>query len=90
MVSASGSGTAKRPAALTTMWASCQVPPPPPRASGICGSVSPFSSTCCHRPAGHTPFSADSRSSWVTRSAKSRLTVSARIVRSSFIALNCY
>src|SRR5256884_6015853 len=86
IVSASGSGTACRPAALTTMYASAQVPPAPPRASGTSGSVSPFSSTAVQSASGHMPDSADWRTSRVTRSVKRRVTTSARIARSSFIA----
>ena len=85
MVSASGSGTACRPAARITTNASPQVPPAPPFDSATSGSVRPFSSTACQRAAGHSPRSADSRRSLVTRSVKSRVTTSPRIARSSFI-----
>ena len=60
MVSASGTGAAKRPAAISTTNASFQEPPAPPRASGTCGSVRPFSSSACQSAAGHSPFSAPS------------------------------
>src|SRR5437773_8909317 len=86
IVSGSGSGTACRPAALAMMYASPQVPPAPPRASGTSGSVSPFSSTAVQSASGHMPDSADWRTSRVTRSVKRRVTTSARIARSSFIA----
>ena len=59
MVSATGNGTAKRPAAASTTCASPHSPPAPPWASGIWGRVRPFSSSCCQSAAGHVPFSAD-------------------------------
>src|SRR5499425_2220458 len=80
MVSATGKGTAKRPVAESTSWASAHCPPAPPCASGICGRVSPFSSSCCQRAAGHVPFSADSMSVGVTSAVKSLVQVSARSV----------
>src|SRR5581483_10176051 len=60
IVSASGTGAAKRPAAISTTKASDQEPPAPPRASGTCGRVRPFSSRACQSAAGHWPFSAAS------------------------------
>src|SRR5499425_1995293 len=85
MVSATGKGTAKRPVAERTSWASAHCPPAPPCASGICGRVSPFSSSCCQRAAGHVPFSADSMSVGVTSAVKSLVQVSARSVCVSFM-----
>src|SRR5206468_4312854 len=86
MVSAIGSGTACRPAARATTNASPQLPPAPPFDSGTSGQVNPFSSTACQSAPGQVPVSADSSSSFVTRSVKRRVTTSPRIVRSSFIA----
>ncbi len=60
MVSASGTGAAKRPDAISTTNASFHEPPAPPRASGTWGRVRPFSSSACQRAAGHWPFSAPS------------------------------
>src|SRR5499433_2676305 len=85
MVSATGKGTAKRPVAERTSWASAHCPPAPPCASGICGRVRPFSSSCCQRAAGHVPFSADSMRAGVTSAVKSLVQVSARSVCVSFI-----
>ena len=83
MVSAMGSGTAKRPAALRTTCASSQEPPAPPCCSGICGRVRPPSSTACQSASGHWPFSAASIKAGVTRSVKRRVQVSARRFRIS-------
>src|SRR6185369_13666589 len=85
MVSASGTGALCLPAARTTTWASTHIPPAPPPASGTSGNVRPPSSRARQSLSGHAPLSADSISSLVTRSVKSRVTVGARRVPSSLI-----
>ena len=69
------------PAARTTTCASAQLPPAPPASSGTSGSVRPPSSSARQSLSGHAPFSADSISSLVTRSLKSRVTVRTRALQ---------
>src|SRR5439155_20208605 len=81
-------GAACLPAARTTVWASRQSPPAPPRASATSGSVRPPSSSAVHSLSGQAPFSADSISSLVTRSLKSRVIVSESSVPSSLMLIS--
>src|SRR6185436_11679227 len=56
MVSASGTATAKRPAALRTLKPSASEAPEPPQSSGTQDNGSPASVSACHSGAFHSPF----------------------------------
>ena len=56
MVSASGTATAKRPAALSTLKPSARLAPEPPQSSGTQDSGRPASVSACQSGAFHAPF----------------------------------